>query len=202
MRRTFAALSAGALALTLVACGNGDGNNGTVAPTSGTATGAAAADEKHTHGDADVMFDGATIRAKAAADTPDGTDMTAIFGTLHNHTDKDVTLSGFTTSLGDASYEIHEVVDGVMREKTGGTVIPAGGSYEFKPGADHLMIMGYTPEIAAGDTVDVTLNFADGSEVVVPDVAVRTMLPGDESYGEDGNLQGHQHGAEHEGRKH
>ena len=42
------------------------------------------------------------------------------------------------------------------------------------------MIMGFDPAIPAGDVVDVTLEFADGTEEQIPDVAVRSMLPGDE----------------------
>lgn len=200
MRRIAAALTAGLVTLSLAACGN-EGTSGTATEVA-TSEAATAEATAAAHGDADVMLADATIRAKAAADTADGSEMTAIFGVLHNHSDKDVELTGFTTSLGDASYEIHEVVDGMMRQKEGGITVPADGSHEFKPGSDHLMIMGYAPEIAAGDTVEVTLQFADGSEVVVPGVAVRTMGAGDESYGEDGNLQGHQHGAEHNDGEH
>ena len=187
-RRVLAACAAGALALSLTACANEETTTAT------DATGVtAAADATAT----DIDFLDATVRAKAAADAPDGNDMTSIFGTLQNNSEEDVELTGFSTSLGEASYEIHEVVDGVMRQKEGGIVIPAGESHELKPGADHFMVMDYTPEIPAGDAVTVTLEFADGSTVEIKDVAVRTMLPGDESYGEDGELQGHQPGMDH-----
>lgn len=148
--------------------------------------------QEHTEGP--VHFAAGTVRAKGAAETPNGSDMTAIFGTLYNTGDAEVTLTGFTTSLGDARYEIHEVVDGVMQEKEGGVTIPAGQDHEFTPGSDHLMVMDFAPEVPAGSTIELTLEFADGSTVVVPDVAVRTMGAGHEEYGEGGNLQGHQHG--------
>lgn len=200
-RRVLTAVAASALALSLTACANEDTATETTGATE-TATTAGAADTT----DADFQFLDAAVRAKAAADAPDGSDMTAIFGTLQNTTDKDVELVGFTTSLGDATYEIHEVVNGVMQQKEGGITIPAGGSVEFKPGGEHLMVLDYAPEIPAGDTVAVTLEFADGSTAEVTDVAVRTMLPGDESYGEDGELQGHQseidHNADHSGPGH
>lgn len=196
-RRVLAAIAAGALALSLTACADGD---------SGTTTAAESTDTEDTRGTTDssgtsdtgVQFTDASVRAKAAADAPDGTDMTAIFGTLENNTGNDIELTGFSTSLGDASYEIHEVVDGVMQKKEGGITIPAGELHVLAPGSEHLMIMDYDPEIPAGDTITVTLTFADGSTAEA-DVAVRTMLSGDESYGEDGELQGHQHGMEHEG---
>ena len=131
-----------------------------------------------------VTLEQGAVRAKAAKDAADGSDMTAIFGTLHNNSDKDITVVGFTTSLGEASYQIHEVVDGVMRQKNGGFDVPAGGTHEVAPGGDHFMVMDYEPAIEAGDTIDVTLLLEGGATATVPDVAVRTMLPGDESYGD------------------
>lgn len=198
-RRFVAGAATVAFTVSLAGCGNDDTSGSASEATTAEATSAAAIESSaathgEDHGDDQLHLQDATIRAKAAADTPGGSDMTAIFGTVHNGSGEDVELVGFTTSLGDATYEIHEVVDGTMRQKEGGVMIPAGGSHEFKPGGDHLMIMDYAPEIAAGDTVELTLQQADGSEVVIPDVAVRTMGAGHEEYGEDGDLQGHQHG--------
>ena len=131
-----------------------------------------------------VTLERGAVRAKTAKDTADGSDMTSIFGTLHNNTDRDLSVVGFTTSLGEADYQIHEVVDGMMRQKDGGFDISAGGTHELAPGGDHFMVMGYAPAIEAGDTIDLTLLLEGGATVTVPDVAVRTMLPGDESYGD------------------
>ena len=116
---------------------------------------------------------------------PAGAGMTAIFGTLENHTDREINLIGFTTSLGAADYEIHEVVDGKMQEKKGGVTIKAGGEHVLEPGADHLMILNHDSAIEAGATVDITLKFSDGSKVVVRDVPVRAIAAGEEDYGSD-----------------
>ncbi|PRQ11987.1 hypothetical protein C1Y63_03835 [Corynebacterium sp. 13CS0277] len=112
--------------------------------------------------------------------------MTAIFGVLSNDTDTDRTITGFSTSLGQASYEIHEVVDGQMREKTSGVELPAGGSVTLAPGGDHFMIMGYDAPIEAGDAITVTLMFADGTQEAVGSVPVRTIAAGQENYGAGG----------------
>lgn len=141
-----------------------------------------------------VTLEQGAVRAKAAKDATDGNDMTSIFGTLHNNSNEDVTVVGFTTSLGEASYQIHEVVDGAMRQKDGGFDIPAGGTHELAPGGDHFMVMGYGPAIEAGDTIDVTLLLEGGATATVPDVAVRTMLPGDESYGDHADHGAGEHG--------
>lgn len=163
------------------------------AATSSAAEKSAAADsaEGELLGEGELKLENATVRAKDAADAEDGTEMTAIFGTIHNTADEDITITGFTTSLGEATYEIHETVDGTMRKKEGGLTVPAGGTVELAPGGDHLMVMGYAPEIAAGDVVDVTFETSDGESIEVPGVAVRSMLPGGEDYGEDGQLSGH-----------
>lgn len=144
-----------------------------------------------------VTLEKGAVRAKAAKDAADGDDMTSIFGTLHNNSDKDITVVGFTTSLGEANYQIHEVVDGVMRQKDSGFDIPAGGTHELAPGGDHFMVMDYEPAIEAGDTIDVTLLLEGGATATVSDVAVRTMLPGDESYGDLGEQAGHAEHADH-----
>ncbi|WCZ39043.1 copper chaperone PCu(A)C [Corynebacterium jeddahense] len=148
-------------------------------------------------GEGDVVLDEGTVRAKAASDAPDGSDMTAIFGNLRNTTDHDITVVGFTTSLSDATYQIHEVVDGKMQEKAGGFDIPAGGGHQLIPGGDHFMVLNYAPAIEAGDTVDLTLLLDGGSTVSIPDVAVRTMLPGDEDYGDQADHADHAAHAEH-----
>ena len=157
--------------------------------------------EAQLQGAGDIKLEDATVRAKAAADSAEGSDMTAVFGTIHNTSDHDITITGFSTSLGEADYQIHETVDGTMQQKEGGITIPAGGSDELAPGGDHLMIMGYAPEIAAGDTVDVFFETSDaeGSEqgIVVQGVAVRSMLPGGEEYGDGGEMTAHEHADSH-----
>jgi periplasmic copper chaperone A len=98
--------------------------------------------------------------AKAA---PKG--MTAGFGMLANPTAKPITVIGGFTSAAKA-VQLHEVVDKdgamVMQQKAGGLVIPAGGMLELKPGGNHLMLIGLTRAITAGDLVPVTLITSDG----------------------------------------
>ena len=211
-RPALALVTAATIALSLTACSSDNADTDPAATTAATtaagstkasteasaSTSAAEKDEKM--GEGEVHLHDGTVRAKAAADAEDGSDMTAIFGVLENHRDEDVTLTGFTTSLGEATYEIHEVVNGVMQEKPDGITIPAGGQVELKPGGEHLMIMGYEPEVAAGETVDVTLLLSDGTTAEVKDVAVRTMLPGDEDYGDLGH--GEHGGMDHSEHKH
>lgn len=196
-KRYALAIAATAAALTLGACSNGGGGDAvTTTETSATtstssatssATTTTTAEAATMQGEGDIQLENGTVRAKTDPEKM----MTGIFGVLHNTTDKDITVTGFTTSLGEADYELHETVDGVMREVEGGFVIPANGTFELKPGAEHMMIMDYAPEIPAGETVDITLETSDGDEIEIPGVAVRTMIPGFEDYGEDGQMMGH-----------
>ncbi len=189
-------------AVSLAACSNDEGDSkttsseSTTAASTATSTSSATATETSTagtteagaiQGEGAIQLENGTVRAK----TEPGKDMTAVFGTLHNTTDKDITVTGFTTSLGEARYELHETVDGVMRPVEGGFTVPANGTFELAPGGTHMMILDYTPEIPAGDTVDITLQTSDGESIEIPQVAVRTMIPGHEDYGKDGSMVGH-----------
>ncbi|MDR7329475.1 copper chaperone PCu(A)C [Corynebacterium guangdongense] len=175
-------------ALLLGACTSNDADTPGETTAAGTsATGVAETTAASTDAVAPVVtLEDGFVREKAADSM-----MTGVFGTLTNHTGEALELVGFQTDLGSGTNEIHEVVDGVMRPKSDPMIIPADGTYELVPGGDHLMIMGVEGDIPAGDVVTLTLEFADGSTVDVPEVPVRTVLAGEENYGADGGLQGH-----------
>ncbi|MFY1689159.1 copper chaperone PCu(A)C [Plantactinospora sp. WMMB782] len=90
--------------------------------------------------------------------------MTAAFGTLVNNTGADVTITAVSTSV--SPIELHEMTmkDGsmVMRPKTGGITVKAGGSHVLEPGGDHFMLMELGRPVRAGDELTFTLTFADG----------------------------------------
>lgn len=182
-------------ALALAACSPANENNSpadntedavtsaTASATAGSATGSATADS-----DADSLLSisDAVVRA-----TVEGNPMTSVFGSILNNSEDDITITGFTASVEAESYEIHEVVDGVMQEKEGGFAIGAGDSHELAPGGDHFMLMGLSAPIEAGDTVEITLELDNGTEVDLEPIPVLTIAAGDESYGEEGELMGH-----------
>jgi len=94
--------------------------------------------------------------------------MSAAFGDLANTGDSDVTLVS-VTSPASTSMQLHETVDDgsgsmVMQEKEGGFTIPAGGALTLEPGGNHLMLMDLTAPIVAGDEIEFTLTFSDGSD--------------------------------------
>lgn len=93
--------------------------------------------------------------------------MSAAFGELINSGTGDVTIVS-ATSPESPELQLHETTgDGsgemVMQQKEDGFTIPAGGTMLLEPGGNHIMLMGLTAPIKAGDEVSVTLVFSDGS---------------------------------------
>jgi hypothetical protein len=106
--------------------------------------------------------------------------MTAAFMTITNNTDADVILSGGSASWA-GMVQVHEVVDGVMRQKDGGLPIPAAGTVTLEMGGNHLMFMGMTMPLEAGEEVTFTLSFDDGSSIEVT-APVKSANAGSETY--------------------
>ena len=106
--------------------------------------------------------------------------MTGAFMDVINNTDADVTLTGATADFAE-KVEVHEVVDGVMRMKEGGLQIAKGATGILEPGGNHLMFLGLMRPLVAGDEVEFTLQFSDGSSVDVL-AAVKDLTMGDEPY--------------------
>ena len=112
-----------------------------------------------------AQADGVTITDAWVKSAESG--MSAAFGELSNTGSADVTVVSATTKA-SSMIELHETVENdsgemVMREKDGGFVIPAAGSFMLEPGGNHIMLMGLTAPLVAGDDVTVTLTFADDS---------------------------------------
>lgn len=190
LRASVVAVAAASLAL--ASCSTSE-EDSTAAPSSAAASAengaekdkeAATSDSASSSAESGVTFEDAVVRAMEK-----DSDMTAIFGTLHNHTDKDINVVGFTSSVKAEHYEIHEVVDGVMKEKEGGFDIPAGESVELAPGSFHFMLMGVTEPVMAGETATLTLELSDGSTVDLGDIPVRSIGAGDENYGDMGGME-------------
>lgn len=114
--------------------------------------------------------------------------MTGAFGTIHNDTGRDLHAVSAASPL-SARVELHEVLaqgtTPVMSEMPDGFLIPAGGSYTLEPGGPHVMLMGLTAPIEAGEDVELTLTFSDGSDVTWTAPA-RTYSGAGESYMGDG----------------
>lgn len=149
---------------------------------SGTGTGTTAATSASVTAPAPSVAAGLTLVDGWAKAAPTG--MTGVFGTLHNGTDKTITITGGTSQIA-ARVETHEVamVDGAMkmRPKEGGFTIAAGADHVLAPGRDHLMLLGLTQAVKAGETIMVDLTLADGSKISVSAIG-KDFAAGNESY--------------------
>lgn len=161
------------------------------AKASASASASAAAAAASTSGtssnsDTPIAFTSAYVRA-----ADEGSDTTAIFGTLKNTTDKDITITGFSSSADADSFELHEVVDGQMRQKEGGFVIPANGTLKLEPGHEHFMLVGLKSPVKAGEKVSVKAELSDGTTIDLGEIPGRQVAAGAEDYsGDSSNSHG------------
>jgi copper(I)-binding protein/cytochrome oxidase Cu insertion factor (SCO1/SenC/PrrC family) len=111
-----------------------------------------------------VAIMNAWIRETHPAATTNGGYMTLV-----NAGAEDVTLVSIESAAFD-KVEVHEmaVVDGLMtmRELTN-LLVPANGQVQMQPGGKHLMLIGPRQHLKDGQTVDLTLIFASGTEQAV-----------------------------------
>ena len=175
-----------AVSLVLAGCSPQNQNDSTeskVDTTTNAAEQSAAAESK------DLTFEDAVVRAN------EDKDMTAIFGNLVNHSDKDITITGFSTSLNAKVNQMHETVDGKMQEMSSPLVVKAGESHELAPGGDHFMLMEMDNQIAPGESLDLKVKLEGGEELDLGEIQTRSMPAGDEDYGDmkDHQMEGHEH---------
>jgi len=94
----------------------------------------------------------------------------AAYLTILNGLDEDVQLQA-ASSAAAATVELHETVEesGVMRmvPHPEGFTVPAGGSLVLKPGGKHVMLLGVVQPLAAGDTIDLGLQFGNGTAITL-----------------------------------
>lgn len=99
----------------------------------------------------------------------------AIFLTITNPGKDADRLVAATTDAAE-TVEIHRSsidASGVMRmEPIPGVDIPAGGTAELKPGAEHIMLIGLTRDLEVGDRFTATLRFERAGEMTI-EVEVR-----------------------------
>ncbi|WP_345987329.1 copper chaperone PCu(A)C [Sulfurimonas sp. HSL1-2] len=93
----------------------------------------------------------------------------AAFMELKNPTDKPVALvSAASTAAKTVELHEHVNVDGMMQMRQIPKIdIPAGGTTMLQPGGLHVMLIGLTQKLKAGENVTITLNFSDGESITL-----------------------------------
>ena len=112
--------------------------------------------------------------------------MSAAFGTFINQSSKPVNIIAAYASKSVAPVlQLHEVVmaEGAMKmqQKAGGFKIPAKGTYQLKPGADHTMIMNLAKDIVPGTIVSITYVTDSGARFTQSFLA-KVYAGGNETY--------------------
>ena len=106
-----------------------------------------------------------------------GMGMSAIFGTLANSSSASANLVSASCPAVAGTIQLHETFTdstgtSSMRQKAGGFVVPAKGSFVLEPGGYHIMLMDMPAATAlvSGDSISCTLTFADASteNITVP----------------------------------
>jgi periplasmic copper chaperone A len=118
----------------------------------------------------------AWARAVTGSDT--GRVHSAAYFMLINHTAESMVLVEARADAA-ARTEIHEtsIEDDIARMRPAEQVeVPAGEARSFEPGGTHLMLMDLRRDLEAGQSLSITLRFADGSEEVVP-FEIRATAP-------------------------
>jgi len=107
--------------------------------------------------------------------TAEGVAVGAAYMVIKNNGVAAINLVGGATPIAEA-VEVHTMtMEGDvtrMRPVTDGLLIPPGGSIEFKPGANHLMLVGLKKRLSEGENVPLTLAFEPAASVDV-EVAVK-----------------------------
>ncbi|MDO9607940.1 MAG: copper chaperone PCu(A)C [Brevundimonas sp.] len=115
----------------------------------------------------------ATAAAVTAADawcrpSPNGAKAGGCYVTLTAATDDRLTGGASPRA---AELQVHEMKteNGMMKmaELTNGLPLPAGQAVGLAPGGNHLMLIGLTAPLVAGETVPITLKFVSAPEVMV-----------------------------------
>lgn len=112
--------------------------------------------------------------------------MSAVFGTLVNASAEQSQLVSAKCGANAAMTQLHETYKDstgamAMREVPGGFTIPAGNSLVLQPGGNHIMLMGLTGPLTAGQQITCDLNFGDNSVLQIT-VPVKDFSGANESY--------------------
>ncbi|MFC5345506.1 copper chaperone PCu(A)C [Brevundimonas staleyi] len=100
--------------------------------------------------------------------TPNGRQMTGCYLTLTApQADTLVSVASPVAALAQVHEMRMESNMMMMRELEQGLPLPAGEAVALAPGGNHIMLMGVTEPLRAGDTVPLTLTFANAAPVEI-----------------------------------
>jgi len=112
----------------------------------------------------DIVVSGAFARA-----TVGSADTGAAYVTIANRGSQDDALVGAASSA-SASIELHEMKmsgDMMRMRAVPRVALPAGATFSFSPGGNHLMLIGLKAPLKAGSKISLTLEFEHARAITV-----------------------------------
>ena len=106
------------------------------------------------------------VMAPFARAVPEVMKNAAAYMVLRNNSKTPMVLTGVKGDVAE-HIELHQslMADGMMKMQPVETLtLPPGGIVEFKPGSYHVMLIGLKRQLKEGDSFQLILIFADGSE--------------------------------------
>jgi copper(I)-binding protein len=105
--------------------------------------------------------------------TPPGINNSAAYLTILNNSDAAITLIDVASDAARL-VEMHEhiISNGAMKmQRMEPLTIEANSSVKFQPGGYHIMLIGVIEAINAGDKIDITLHFNNGTKKIINSIA-------------------------------
>ena len=127
---------------------------------------------------------------------PPGTQVTAAYGMLMNHSDETITISQLAADVGSDA-QMHDVIsDGDQRQmvQLETADIAPGTSLAFEPGGRHIMLNGVTEPLPEGGQVEICAMGAAGAKACTQAVISRQAPGEDNTHGAHTDMHsGHHH---------
>jgi periplasmic copper chaperone A len=97
---------------------------------------------------------------------------------IANHGSDAALVSASTDATKIVELHTHVNDNGLMRMRRIDKIdLPAGGKVLLKPGGMHVMFIGLNRDLKIGDSVDITLEFSDGSKKSITAPVTRKLNP-------------------------
>lgn len=131
--------------------------------------------DSHNHEHHKVATKNIVVSNQWIRSTPPNAPTTAAYFTLTNQSPDDIRLIGIRSNLSDrVEIHTHSLKGDVIRMlRVENVVIPKNSSLDFEPGGNHIMFIGLKENIGEHKSVNITLEFSDGTERAVKLVAKR-----------------------------
>lgn len=120
----------------------------------------------HGHSKGPIKVESSFARASASAAVKSGAAYVTVTNT-GDAPDRLIAVKG--TAARSIQLHTHKMQDGamVMTQIEGGVALATGETVTFKPGGNHIMMMGLTAPLVEGETVPLVLVFESAGEIAV-----------------------------------